>query len=279
MVVLSYNKNPDHKKYYRFYLSQGCERFSFFQHGLRFGRKKGVLVTTAGVKEFAAAVYLKIIGYDVRHVIHDWLPHPGAKFLLVRFYNFCSARLFPLVFHSRAQAEVFGKACSIVPLPLVRICKSSGEPGRMVILAFGRNESYKNHRYLEQLATHPTFADFEFLICSKGYESAVESKRLEVVSSFLSDEELDQRITSSKAVILPYLSATQSGVIIDAYERCVPVVVSDVNGLKEYVSETLGSTFDLNSLSSLRRALDYVCKIDRASMLTELSRWNSEKRL
>lgn len=58
--------------------------------------------------------------------------------------------------------------------------------------------------------------------------------------SFVPEEKVNVYFSAADVVVLPYKSATQSGVTAIALHFEVPVIVTDVGGLKEQVNEKLG---------------------------------------
>ncbi|HIW51949.1 MAG TPA: glycosyltransferase, partial [Candidatus Alistipes excrementipullorum] len=54
---------------------------------------------------------------------------------------------------------------------------------------------------------------------------------------FVADSDVKYYFSAAEAVILPYKSATQSGVTQIAYNFCLPIIVSDVGGLAEIVPD------------------------------------------
>ena len=59
--------------------------------------------------------------------------------------------------------------------------------------------------------------------------------RFEVHNSWISDSTRDELFQRAAVVVLPYVSATQSGVVPVAYSFGKPVVVTDVGALSETV--------------------------------------------
>ncbi len=80
-----------------------------------------------------------------------------------------------------------------------------------------------------------------------------------VIKKYITDEMLASLMAHSSSVILPYVEASQSGVIPMAYQFKKPVVVSDMPGLTENVLESetgfifkAGNSNDLyNNLKSI----------------------------
>jgi len=61
--------------------------------------------------------------------------------------------------------------------------------------------------------------------------------KVKVINQFVSNEEVSKYYQISDVVILPYRSATQSGILNVAYGFDKPVIVTDVGGLAEFVEE------------------------------------------
>lgn len=58
---------------------------------------------------------------------------------------------------------------------------------------------------------------------------------IKIINQFVPNEDVGQYYTASDLVILPYRSATQSGILNVAYGFLKPVLVTDVGGLAEFV--------------------------------------------
>jgi len=69
-------------------------------------------------------------------------------------------------------------------------------------------------------------------IAELGLESAVR-----VLDRYVPDEEVGDLVAAADAVVLPYRSATQSGVVLVAYAAGCPVISTAVGGLPEVVEE------------------------------------------
>jgi len=62
--------------------------------------------------------------------------------------------------------------------------------------------------------------------------------RVKVINQFVANEEVGKYYQAADLVILPYRSATQSGILNIAYGFSKPVIVTDVGGLAEFVDES-----------------------------------------
>ncbi|MDB2440993.1 glycosyltransferase [Luminiphilus sp.] len=266
--MISFNTNPDHLRYFKFYQNLITSRGDVSVNS--------VMITTVGIKEFFVGILYLLRGYRVFHVIHDFVPHPGKKYFVTTVYNRVACLFFELVFHSRSQAKVYGGKCFVVPLPITGIVRAQ-TCIKGSFFAFGRFETYKNFDYIIALAQY--FPDYRFVIASRGLEVSEVPRNVTIYSHFLSDDELANSIKDCQAVLLPYTSATQSGVIINAFEFSKPVIVSNLEGLVEYLSGSgvLGHSFNLDDPMSFQKAAMHINDIDIGALYDELKIWNSSK--
>jgi glycosyltransferase involved in cell wall biosynthesis len=114
------------------------------------------------------------------------------------------------------------------------------------VLFFGRISPYKGLEYL--IKAEPLIArqvpDLKIIIAGEGdlspYAAMMQNRdRYEIHNSYVSKElaaELFQRAT---CIVLPYIDATQSAVLMTAYAFGKPAVVTRVGGLAEIVEEAV----------------------------------------
>ena len=81
----------------------------------------------------------------------------------------------------------------------------------------------------------------EFYVKKKEYLELVNSIRrfhkVTIVDRYIPDEEVSTYFSAADVVVLPYVSATQSGIVKIAYHFEVPCIVTNVGGLKEDVKD------------------------------------------
>jgi glycosyltransferase involved in cell wall biosynthesis len=119
-----------------------------------------------------------------------------------------------------------------------------------VILFFGFIKAYKGLGVLLDAAPQLRSLlgeDFRLLVVGDFYEDEAPYRqqieklgiadRLTLVSGYVSNEEVPRYFTAADLVVLPYLSATQSGIVQVAYRYDRPVVTTRVGGLPEFVTE------------------------------------------
>lgn len=110
-------------------------------------------------------------------------------------------------------------------------------------LFFGRIDKYKGLSTL--LLAYNDFSQSDILLVVAGsgqltnYEQklAESNRKVILINRFIEDGEMNWLIRNARAVVLPYIEATQSGVIPIAYAYGVPVITSDTEGLTQTVED------------------------------------------
>jgi glycosyltransferase involved in cell wall biosynthesis len=220
-----------------------------------FGPAFGTITSLLGLVSRARVCFL----------CHNVLPHEGSRFdrWLTR-YAFRRATHF--VVHSEQD-----KASLLALAPRAPVIKTKhptyavfGAHGlydkaaarrrlglradRATLLFFGLVRPYKGLEYL--LRAMPLLADEvdcvllvvgEFYESKERYTRLIEDLRLgervELVDRYVKNEEVSLYFRSADVVVLPYVDATQSGVVQIAFGLEVPVITTDVGGLPEIVED------------------------------------------
>ena len=153
---------------------------------------------------------------------------------------------------SRKKAPVY----QFVPHPIYEIFpeaiskedarKQLGIHEKKVILYFGYIRNYKGLKYIVQampdiLKKQPV----RLIVCGEFYEGEEEILDLinkeklhdsvTLVNEFIPNENVHLYFCAADLVVLPYVSATQSGIVQMAYYYDRPVLATDVGGLPEVV--------------------------------------------
>jgi glycosyltransferase involved in cell wall biosynthesis len=118
-----------------------------------------------------------------------------------------------------------------------------GEEERGLILFFGRIWGYKGLEYLisAQPAITAAVPDARIVIAGTGenfdrYRSMMrDPDRFIVINEFVSDSRRDELFRRAAVVVLPYIEASQTGVIPLAYTFGKPVVGTTVGGLPDMI--------------------------------------------
>lgn len=123
------------------------------------------------------------------------------------------------------------------------------QPEHKVLLFFGYIRKYKGLDILINAMPHLVAKDknFRLLIAGEFYDNPAEYQEvidkagvrecITLVNQFIPNEDVIKYYGASDLVVLPYRSATQSGILNVAYGFVKPVVITDVGGLAEFVDE------------------------------------------
>ncbi|WP_157509273.1 glycosyltransferase [Ferrimonas futtsuensis] len=232
--VSSFSKSPG----LSFGVILDCFYSFFLLSSLLYRRVSVVIFDTAHISNIPIAILLKLFGIKNIFTVHDWNPHEGSQQKSVKIYN---------EFVDKYLADeyiVFSPANSnkkVYELTLSGYNHFGGEPSEDYYLFFGRIEPYKGLRHMKMIAKKlaELSGEEKIIIAGKGFDPALEElkslENVEIINRFIEDDELARLIARSVSVLLPYDSATQSGVVIHAYAYDKPVVAFDVGSISSYV--------------------------------------------
>jgi glycosyltransferase involved in cell wall biosynthesis len=193
--------------------------------------------------------------YPLVCTVHDFRPHPGDK--LSQKTPFCAEmfvrrRADQLIVHSQhvqqLMAQQLGDASGNISLmPHIQIGQELASPrveeDENLILFFGRIWEYKGLEYL--IRAEPLISaripNARIMIAGQGEDFSRYARmmthpdRFIVHNEFISEERTAEYFQRASVVVLPYIEASQSGVIPLAYSAAKPVIATTVGGLPEMV--------------------------------------------
>jgi glycosyltransferase involved in cell wall biosynthesis len=193
--------------------------------------------------------------YPLVCTVHDFRPHPGDK--LSQKTPFCvemfvRRRADQLIVHSQHVRKLMvqqlgGAGENISLMPHIQIGQQLSSPmaeeDEHLILFFGRIWEYKGLEYL--IRAEPLISarvpDVRIMIAGQGEDFSryarmmVHPEHFTVHNEFISEERTAEYFGRASVVVLPYVEASQSGVIPLAYSAAKPVVATTVGGLPEMV--------------------------------------------
>lgn len=118
-----------------------------------------------------------------------------------------------------------------------------------ILLFFGFVREYKGLKYLLQAMTDikDEISDIKLLVVGafdnnkQSYMNLIKesgiSDCVEVIDDYIPDREVEKYFVASDLVVLPYESATQSGIVQIAFGFDKPVIVTNVGGLPDVVED------------------------------------------
>lgn len=217
---------------------------------------------------FAPCYYLlaKLMGrQNLVFVCHNVFPH--ERFPLDRFLTRLALRQGShYIVHAAKEGKELQKIKSnpdyvVTPHPTYNAFRFEGmskEEARKrleiiqkekVLLFFGYVREYKGLKYLLQAMplisakeeSIRLFVAGEFGSDREEYRQLISKLgiqgRVSIVDRYMPDREVEQYFAAADLVVLPYVSATQSGIVQVAYGFTKPVVVTDVGGLPDVVED------------------------------------------
>jgi len=160
------------------------------------------------------------------------------------------------------------------------------KPDEVVVLFFGLVRQYKgldvlvdalNLINLENTRIRP-FVVGEFYIEPRTVLNRIKSDHLpyyEIVNRYVTDAEAATYLAASDVMVLPYRTASQSGVLSNALNFDLPVIVTDLPGLTELVQQgETGLVVDADNPVALARGLVRIStQINRDTMRKNVSRY------
>jgi glycosyltransferase involved in cell wall biosynthesis len=152
---------------------------------------------------------------------------------------FLPASRYALVAHP--VYEIFGNS-----LPKVEARAKLGIRDERVILFFGYVRRYKGlHTLLDAMPAILKSLKVKLLVVGEFYDDEQKYRHqitennlqndVVVHSDYVPNEEVSLYFSAADVVVLPYVSATQSGIVQIAYQFDKPVIATDVGGLAEVV--------------------------------------------
>ena len=157
--------------------------------------------------------------------------------------------------------------------------------GRLELLFFGLIRPYKGLDTL--IAALRRLNDTEVYLTVAGESWGDKTELLNSVASlasnielnlkYISDDEVPSYFKRADVVVLPYISATGSGVVALAYNYLKPVLATNVGGLRDVVIEgQTGWLIEPNSSEKLAAKISSITREDAAAMAKNIRQFNKE---
>jgi alpha-maltose-1-phosphate synthase len=135
------------------------------------------------------------------------------------------------------------------------------------VLLFGKIKPYKGVKILLEAARKVRKKlgnKFRLIIAGKGSKTFLDSllrtddlEYIHVQNGYIPDIEIPKLFRNAKFLVLPYIDASQSGVVSLAYTFSKPVIVSNVGSIAEYVEHgTTGLIFESGDTEQLSNYIE-----------------------
>jgi glycosyltransferase involved in cell wall biosynthesis len=204
-----------------------------------------LLITAAHPWDLYLGDFARKNGIKVTRIIHDFQPHPGeiwpTRFFISRSIkksDLClclSSFVYEQVSQSNLHSHYVKFPQESIPEPIQDFALGSD-----YILFIGRIKKYKGLKLLIKAWNDLEKTDQKLVIAGKAYRS-YQSNHSNIVhlNRWLRDEEIHALISGATFVVLPYIEASQSGIIPIAEYFQTPVIISNVGGLREQLNPNM----------------------------------------
>lgn len=194
---------------------------------------------------------LKLFGLHLVYTLHDQVAHEGRGALAMRLYTFLASRWLAneIIIFSPNQMKTSarinriwlagyqGEAFAPTPPPV--------GPGLRVLL-FGRVKKYKGYEHLARIAANTIGLPIHYRVVGQGEAALLaplcNCPNVTVEHRHVEDAEVPVLFAEADVNLLPYNSATQSGVALLAASFGVPTLAFDVGDLKSYLDLGIGKS-------------------------------------
>lgn len=233
----------------------------------------------------------------VRVTIHDPVPHEGhtKSVFSNALYRFNRWRLRKMaingkiVLHFHERSLIRGSSWDFIhstvfeshPYPRALTRRHRMQDGKFSLVFAGRIEPYKGldvlfdaMESLEQRS--PSLAGkISIVVAGRGHfyhpyaTTLRNSNRAEFLNRFLEDHEFHQVIADADCLVLPYISATSSGVALLALTYNIPLIVTDVGDLPRIAGQhPHGFIVRPNDVASLQQGIERVLGMHETFLLS-----------
>ncbi|WP_303226387.1 glycosyltransferase family 4 protein [uncultured Acidaminococcus sp.] len=184
------------------------------------------------------------------HVIHDVIPHRGDKaYRKVDLFNKLLVRMADTIvlrnkkYISYMHSHYLAKEDQVKYLGLWRRYPGYTQPSYShKVLFFGRMNPYKGIDNLLQIVKKCPGIQFDIIgKVDPQVQDIVDMLEKEpnttIKTGYVSDNEMMAAFIGCDWTIVPYASASQSGIIIDSYKYSRPVIAFDVGAISEQIAD------------------------------------------
>jgi glycosyltransferase involved in cell wall biosynthesis len=213
-------------------------------------------------------------GWDIKFIIKRFLLKKTEKIIYnrtkTRFIVFSKNEYNKLVHKKSVKAEF----CQIIKFGLFDVFREFNKkatfklPNKPYFLLYGYMNKYKGIDVFFDAAMKMEKNGVQFVAAGKDVEGFLSRQKyipdnLLIINKFLSDSEISYLIKNCYAVVMPYRSASQSGIPPTALTFNKPIIASNVSGVNEYL------TCGYNSLTFNNYTSDDLIKV-----INEMNREN-----
>jgi len=237
---------------------------------------------------FPFILIFRLLNREIIYTVHDGILHMGENSFFLQKYsdlNLKSAsKLIYLTQYVKTRVEntlKINKPSLVAPHGLLEndyICMDIPKNGKNLLL-MGRISPYKGAELLAETVAEISDEIDQCIIAGKSnYKLQIkETPKLKILNQYLSEKKVGDLLNWADILVLPYLEASQSGVIALGIYAELPMVCTQVGGLKEQLGEDECVWVEPNRKSLKRGILELVQSREKREFLVR--RMKEKKKL
>ncbi len=214
------------------------------------------------------------------HTIHEVNDHSKAKTKPMPILKQLVNRNIPMVFHSEITQKRFVnyfpeyENTTVIPMGTFDSYSifrnghvTQTNELKNTFLNYGYIHPYKGLKYFVEAIkiASKEVPDIQGIVAGTGSDDILDEikndKRFQLINQFITDKHLVELINSSKAVVCPYISASQSGIPLTTFVFNKPVIVSDLPGFTEVVENNkTGYIVPIGDTKEIAKCMINICK-------------------
>lgn len=223
------------------------------------------------------AIMLLLKNHICIEAVHDVIPHDNSYMVKLCTKITCMLA-HKVVIHNGKYMDDLSKMYKVKPenIRCINLWKRFPEEQRTnhsgQLLYFGRIRKYKGLDLLEQVVL--STSEISYVIAGEPDEESVHiverlksCKNVTMIDRAIDMSEMEVLFREADWVLLPYISATQSGVIVDAYRYSRPVIAFDVGAISEQVVPNVsGILVEANDIDAFTQAIVWASELSLESL-------------
>lgn len=218
------------------------------------------VINIVGQHPWLIYFYKALYGENIVHTIHEVGSHQN-NIASTALIDYVIKRKTKVIFHSknllnRFMSLSFAKNCKCAVIPFGKFetnllykrnnidIKLNLKKGKLVFLFYGYLKPYKGLDLLKEafLKVKTVSDDFYLIIAGAGDDPNLDFFKSEsncrVINHFMTDEEMMKLNEIATVNLLPYKSASQSGIIPVSFMFGNPIIATNVGALPEYINNS-----------------------------------------
>jgi glycosyltransferase involved in cell wall biosynthesis len=264
-VPSAFSKKP----FYDFFMILDLMYTPILLSYLLFKRVKYIHFTTVHSSNLLLAILARVFGIRLIFTIHrfDLSSYDSFRRILLGLYNRLIIKLAYKVVTLSSTLKVPSNKLKVIPLAGFSQHVTNSKNKGKYYLFFGRIDDYKGLDNICIIAK--ALPNVEFVVAgsgkSKHLSKLIALSNVRIMNRFIEPDEVLGLFKHAKACLLPYKSATQSGVQILSYSYATPVIANNVGNIKEFVR--VGKTgFLVENNIQFIESIELMDKIDIQAM-------------